>query len=1320
MKNLWLVMDLHDAGWLASLRQKQGEGGEVVVAAPTFDGRLLAESLQLPYRAYEDIAWNIDKLEINNIAREKANGWHRLGTLAGCDALEAIRSFAGYPLLDMHQSLLLLALQEIIQAHRFMHQVLAVEKPNAVLCGERPNPFLGEPITFITGSNGVEREVVKSINRRRHADPGVFEEFRKNFILRPPPVNRPIADASLFNSLPMSTGPKILIFAWGDYYLDYFDNAIEKLAGQKARICLALIGGELLPAKKDALQRKGVCVFEKASWPVAGAGRIWSECLLKCEQAARTLYGSKTLEEYFSDGFGSYYPSLVSDFLCKQILNLPATVVELLRSESIIRAYSPDMVLNHFCIHPFETCDVLPARALGVPTLTIDHGIHGVNDSQRLTFAAEYYGVSGTCTQKAIHTAVGADDRSILVLGNSRYEGIAFSTEKPGSAKKRLGLDPDRPVCIFCDCSGWSHMSEWRHSTFATAAAIVAVKSFIPGLQIIYRVHHGTRYQGMERYFKDLGDADIHFQVSPNPALLDILSAADLVVSHYSSAVGESLLSGVPVVYLTLHGEPEASYSGCEAIKIADTRERLVQAVSEILGAGLSRSMVRKLAQPYLDIALDGNRGGTSERLSDFIVQLASRPRANRKPGFHDWLDRIETASRFDAKKFRRISIGAIQSINRPPMVSVVIPTKNRHESLGITLQSFIRQSYPQDRYEVLVADNNSSDATRAMVAEWARRFPVPLIYVFEPRAGAHNARNTAAKQARGEIFYFTDDDMIADQELLAQIVRVFEKERSIGTATGRVLPKWESRPPEWVLHNCLNGYLSLNDQGEGVRFAAEDLGVWSCHQAIRRDAFFKSGGFNPDVVNGIAIGDNETGLNIKLRKLGYAFAYNGKAVTHHRIPRSRLTQAYLNQRLNQQGRCDSYSEYRRRIPSIQDLAKQIEGHQSDFVRCATRALSKKASGDITWHLDRAQTNYYLGRIEYDLKLLQDAGWREMVLCDDWLNCGDKFDAIIEAYSKCSAEEGAERPDGHVRLRLSDFRYTNPDRMENLKRFQGEHGLSIIPVSYFEPVPDLREVDLGGQHSHTKIMELSFHYDAGWIDRSVEEIAISLPGKITKNPMIPREDLVVYGQFIRSFKPRRIVEIGSGYSACFAHAFCIRYGIRTEITSIEPSPNPDLLQLAKKHDVRLIQKKVQAINAEEWSTLSQLEPNDILFVDTSHVSTRSSDTNFIFISILPIIKAGVLLHFHDVYLPYDYIGGYYKLGRFYNEQYLLAAMLANSSRFSPLYSTYHNHLHHQREYGASFWMCAQQSPVSKEATLSAAGPKANVAIETQHLQFPPQ
>lgn len=320
------------------------------------------------------------------------------------------------------------------------------------------------------------------------------------------------------------------------------------------------------------------------------------------------------------------------------------------------------------------------------------------------------------------------------------------------------------------------------------------------------------------------------------------------------------------------------------------------------------------------------------------------------------------------------------------PFVSVIIPTYNRAGMIAKTIRSLIDQNYPKHRYEILVADNNSTDGTRDVAARLQSGSPVPVKYIFEKRQGVHYARNTAAKNSTGEILYFTDDDMIADPDMLAELVKSFAADERVASTTGRVLPQWEKQPPAWVLTLCNNLWLSLNDQGEGQFTRDVDPGVFSCHMAVRRDVFLKCGGFNPENTAGEWIGDGETGLNLKIKSLGYKFAYNGKSVVYHMIPPERMTQEYLNRRLANQGNCDSYTDYRKNRFSETQLQGRIAQHLNKLAAHAQICAHRRRQHDERWRIEKAYMHYYQNRIEYDFRLIQDESWRRLVLRDNWLN----------------------------------------------------------------------------------------------------------------------------------------------------------------------------------------------------------------------------------------------------------------------------------------------------------------------------------------------
>ena len=330
---------------------------------------------------------------------------------------------------------------------------------------------------------------------------------------------------------------------------------------------------------------------------------------------------------------------------------------------------------------------------------------------------------------------------------------------------------------------------------------------------------------------------------------------------------------------------------------------------------------------------------------------------------------------------------------DRQPFVSVIIPTYNRAPRLRPTVESFLAQRYPSDRYEIILADNASTDETSEEIERLALEFP-RIRSLVEHRRGAHWARNAGATVSLGEILYFTDDDMLADPDLLWNIVQPFSMKAGVGSVTGRVVPRWETEPPAWVLEHCRNALLSLNDRGDALIISDDDPGVFSCHQAILRDVFFRAGGFNPDTNAGEFVGDNETGLNIKVRKLGYRFAYVGEAVTHHIIPASRMTQAYLNSRFADQGYCDSYTAYREIHPGRFRLARRIAANGVLAALTASKALIRRATGNSQWRIDFARLFYYRNRARYDTRLLLHEDWRAFALRDDWIT----HDAHTTAY----------------------------------------------------------------------------------------------------------------------------------------------------------------------------------------------------------------------------------------------------------------------------------------------------------------------------------
>lgn len=321
--------------------------------------------------------------------------------------------------------------------------------------------------------------------------------------------------------------------------------------------------------------------------------------------------------------------------------------------------------------------------------------------------------------------------------------------------------------------------------------------------------------------------------------------------------------------------------------------------------------------------------------------------------------------------------------------VSIIIPTFNRSQSLLRTLRSFAMQENLNNQFEIIVSDNNSTDNTKRIVLDFKARIKnIKIKYHFEREQGVHYARNSAAKVSKGRILYFTDDDMEAHPKLLSEMINFFNENPNLAIATGIVLPKFEVEPPFWINKYLDNQYLSLTRKNlpwHKVVSYEEVVGIYSCHQAIRREVFFNSGGFNPENTKGIWLGDGETGLMKKLRKRNYLFGFTKNSITYHHIPKSRLTRKYIIKRMINQSYSDSYSDFRDyrnlKILLIKFLIRNINAFAKVSVHFLRSFIRQRSFNILLGRLA-----YYFHRNIYDMKILCNKDFRIMVLRDNWLS----------------------------------------------------------------------------------------------------------------------------------------------------------------------------------------------------------------------------------------------------------------------------------------------------------------------------------------------
>jgi hypothetical protein len=271
-----------------------------------------------------------------------------------------------------------------------------------------------------------------------------------------------------------------------------------------------------------------------------------------------------------------------------------------------------------------------------------------------------------------------------------------------------------------------------------------------------------------------------------------------------------------------------------------------------------------------------------------------------------------------------------------------------------------------------------------------------------------------------------------------------------------------------------------------------------------------------------------------------------------------------------------------------------------------------------------------------------------------------------------------------------------PDMFRKWER----HGFHVTPVHFYQPIPDTQSLpetlwsqpsELAGINMNVAMqLDLLRNHFTKFREEYTNLPAEPPPGQ--RRPFRGVDALVGYC-IARHFQPRLIIEVGSGFSSLVLGQAAAK-NKNSALICIDPFPT-DFLRKGFPGLRSLIEKKIQDIDLEFFS---QLESGDILFVDSSHTVKIGGDVNYLFLEVLPRLKPGVIVHVHDIFLPFEYRRDWVldEL-RFWTEQYLLQAFLIFNSEFEVLLANSYLDHYHQEDMqaafpdlpsskGGSFWM----------------------------------
>jgi glycosyltransferase involved in cell wall biosynthesis len=200
-----------------------------------------------------------------------------------------------------------------------------------------------------------------------------------------------------------------------------------------------------------------------------------------------------------------------------------------------------------------------------------------------------------------------------------------------------------------------------------------------------------------------------------------------------------------------------------------------------------------------------------------------------------------------------------------PPQVSVIVCTFNRSRLLSDCLDSLLDQTYPRDRYEIIVVDDGSKDKTRDVLDDFVQKSPLVKCFS-QTNAGLSAARNTGIKNSSGEIICFTDDDCIATKDWIERLVSGYAE--GIGGVGGRIIAK--------NLDSIVERYSEKSKFFDQEAF--RDIFIIGANSSYLKVALGKAGYFD----EAFRYAGDDVDMGVRVRSGGYKFVYVKDAIVYH------------------------------------------------------------------------------------------------------------------------------------------------------------------------------------------------------------------------------------------------------------------------------------------------------------------------------------------------------------------------------------------------------------------------------------------------------
>jgi glycosyltransferase involved in cell wall biosynthesis len=229
--------------------------------------------------------------------------------------------------------------------------------------------------------------------------------------------------------------------------------------------------------------------------------------------------------------------------------------------------------------------------------------------------------------------------------------------------------------------------------------------------------------------------------------------------------------------------------------------------------------------------------------------------------------------------------------------LSIIICSYNRASYISDALTSLYVQSSGLDNFEVIIVDNNSTDNTKEVYAQWRQtNTNGQFTFISEMQQGASFARNTGAAIAKGEWVCFMDDDAVATTDYVKNIIKHIQDQPFIVGFGGRIIPKYIPGEPKWMSYYVSSLVGNFDYAPTACAFENGKYPLES-NMIVKKSVYDQIGGFNvnlPGVVGTLRIGGEGKELFYKIIALGHTIYYDPSICVHHVVEVKKLTSEYM------------------------------------------------------------------------------------------------------------------------------------------------------------------------------------------------------------------------------------------------------------------------------------------------------------------------------------------------------------------------------------------------------------------------------------------